>query len=272
MALLGDVRSFRNGRLEFGEAAAATAACRDQGDNASPERPSLEQLVSSQAFLVISVGNCPQCEELAAFLRARDVPLEVYVKWDKGANEYPALKEALATHAGDVFSFPQVFADGVYQGGFKEVMEKADAGAFDDLFEREFGLEPATLQRWAERKPMVVFSLPNCPQCDKLREDLQRRGVPTQDVFIKLDKAQPEYAAFKAQLQKLTGREKFSFPQTFVQAVYQGDYDEVISKAERGEYAAVFSEAYGIEPAAAAEVAAQNEPPPAGAISFDDDF
>jgi glutaredoxin len=237
-------------------------------DNQEPEVPALSKLVDTQQFLVLSIGNCPQCEELAAVLGARGVPEEVFVKWDKAANEYQALKESLAAYAGEVFTFPQVFAEGKHQGGFKEVMEKVDAGAFDDLFEREFSVEPSTLRRWIERKPMVSFSLPDCPQCDTLYEDLLSRGVPAQDVFIKLDKAQPEYANFKAQLQRLTGKDSFTFPLTFVEGVYQGNFDEVIAKADQGEYADAFAKHFGVQPPAPKEM----EQPAPEAIAFDDDF
>merc|ERR1712051_1075001 len=93
---------------------------------------------------------------------------------------------------------------------------------------------------------LVVFSLPNCPNCDVLRDDLSSRKVPVQDVFVKLDKALPEYPAMKAQLQKLIGREKFQFPQTFVRGTYQGDFDEVIAKANKGAFAQIFAEEFGI--------------------------
>jgi len=262
---LGDVRSFVNGKLVVLDQSAGKVKVKD---NAEPQAPSLEQLVKSQPFLVISVGNCPQCEELAAFLTARGVPPTVFVKWDKSSNEYPALKKALQAHAGEVFTFPQVFAEGVYQGGFKDVMEKADKGTYDELLERAYDVEPCTLKRQVEKQAMVVYSLPNCPQCDVLYEDLEKRGVPVKDVFVKLDKAKPEYPSFKAQLQTLMGRQQFSFPQTFVRAVHEGNYDEVIAKAEKGEFADFFCEEFGIKPLAAQEP----QQPPAEAIAFDEDF
>merc|ERR1712060_419564 len=123
-------------------------------------------------------------------------------------------------------------------------------------------IQPRTLQRMVEKQPMLVFSLPNCPQCDQLREDLEKRQVPVEQVFVKLDKARPEYPSLKAQLQRLTGRSQFAFPQTFARGVYQGSFDEVIEKAEKG----VFAEEFGIT---------APEPTPtqsAPAISFDDDF
>eukprot|EP00932_Pfiesteria_piscicida_P020834 SRR837773.7635.p2 GENE.SRR837773.7635~~SRR837773.7635.p2 ORF type:complete len:267 (-),score=112.63 SRR837773.7635:142-912(-) len=252
-----DVRKFVNGRL--------VASGAELRNNAEPEAPGLAALVASRKFLVISVGNCPQCEELAALLAARGVPAEVFAKWDRSASEYPALKRALSAHAGDVFTFPQVFAEGSYQGGFQEVLEKVEAGAFDDLFEREFAAEPATLRRRVEGQPMVVFSLPNCPQCDVLYADLQRRGLPVQDIFVKLDKVKPEYASLKAQLQKLTGKEKFTFPQTFVQGDYAGDYDEVIAKADEDAFADTFERCFGI-------VSAPKVPEPPAVLAFDDDF
>merc|ERR1711879_664938 len=70
---------------------------------------SLESLVSSKRFVAISLPNCPQCDELAAALASRGVPVSsVFVKWEKSSTEYPALKAALAVHAGDQFTFPQV--------------------------------------------------------------------------------------------------------------------------------------------------------------------
>merc|ERR1712038_216026 len=140
-------------------------------------------------------------------------------------------------------------------------------GIYDELFEREFGVEPRTLQRTVEKKPMVVFSLPNCPQCDQLREDLEKRGVPVDEVFVKLDKVRPEYPSLKAQLQRLIGRNNFTFPQTFIRGVYQGNFDEVIAKANKGEFADVFLTEFGI---AVPELSPA--PAPTAPLSFDDDF
>merc|ERR1719491_1991661 len=154
--------------------------------------------------------------------------------------------------------------EGVYQGGFKEAMDMAERGVFDELFEREFDAVPRTLQRMVERRAMVVFSLPNCPQCDVLREDLASRKVPVQDVFLKLDKALPEYASMKAQMQKLIGRDQFAFPQTFVRGVYQGNFDEVIEKANTGKFVDFFAEEFGI-------AAPQSSPAPVVALNFGDD-
>lgn len=262
----GDVRTFVNGRLVLSDASSVDNLL--PVDSAEPKVPSLDALVKSQPFTVISIGNCPQCEELGAFLSARGVPQSVFVKWDKSSNEYAGLKKALQAHAGEVFTFPQVFAEGAYQGGFKDVMDKANQGGFDDLFERQFDVEPCTLKRQVEKQAMVVYSLPNCPQCDVLYADLEKRGVPVKNIFVKLDKAKPEYASFKAQLQKLMGRQQFSFPQTFVRGVHEGNYDEFIAKAEKGGFADFFSEEFGIAPPAAQEP----QQPPAEAIAFDDDF
>merc|ERR1719401_1604558 len=153
-----DVRRFVNGKLQA-DATCGQPPAKSQDDQ---DAPSLERVISSQAFVAISVGNCPQCEELAAFLAARGVPASVFVKWDRNASEYQELKSQLQAHAGDVFTFPQVFANGAYQGGFKEVIDKAERGVFDELFEKEFDAEPRSLKRQVERRSMVVFSLPNC--------------------------------------------------------------------------------------------------------------
>uniref|UniRef100_A0A7S2PCK2 Glutaredoxin domain-containing protein n=1 Tax=Zooxanthella nutricula TaxID=1333877 RepID=A0A7S2PCK2_9DINO len=267
-----DVRTFRNGRIQAQAAAVRKVGPRGgeaDKENQSvnvPAAPSLEALTSSQPFVVVSLDGCGQCEELKALLTARGVPAAAFVKWNKGGAEYPALKKQLAAHAGEVFTFPQVFADSKYQGGFKEVAGKVEQGAYDELFEREFGAEPSTLKRWIDRRPMVVFSLPSCPNCDVLRADLVRRGVPADDVFIKLDKAKPEYPSMKAQLQKLIGRDAFAFPQTFVRTAYQGNFDEVIAKADAGDYADFFAEQFGVKPPAPA-------PPDVGAaFALDEDF
>jgi len=89
--------------------------------------------------------------------------------------------------------------------------------------------------------------------------------VPVDTVFVKLDKAKPEYQSLKAQMQTMIGRDQFSFPQTFVRGVHQGSFDEVIKKADQGEFAAFFAEVFNI---------AMPEPKlaQAAAISFDDDF
>jgi glutaredoxin len=230
------------------------------------EPSSLDTLVKSQVFLALSLPNCPQCEELASALTARGVPSSVFVKWDKSSPEYPALKAALAVHAGASFSFPQVFADGVYQGDYTDVIAKLESGAYDVTFEEQFAIVPTTVKNWVVRQPMVVFSLPNCPQCDELRALLDHRGVPVDKVFIKWDKAWPQYQSLKAQLIQLTGRSQFTFPQTFVRSDYQGSFDEVSVKVSSGSLDDFFGDVFGVarpEPIAAA--------PPA-AVSFDDDF
>lgn len=270
MAQAADVRKFVNGKIVAAGAPPASGKTADNKETLpKAQARALEELVASRPFVALSVGNCPQCEELAAALERRGVPGSVFVKWDRASDEYAAQKEALSAHAGPAFSFPQVFAEGAYQGGFQEVLEKVESGAFDDLFEREFGSEPSTIRRRVERQAMVVFSLPNCPQCDALYEDLRARGLPAQDVFVKLDKAKPEYSALKAQLQRLMGKDKFAFPQTFVRGVYQGDFDEVIAKASAGEYAEFFAEAFGIQ---SEPKQPQAQEPPQDAIAFDEDF
>merc|ERR1711920_1210248 len=165
------------------------------------------------------------------------------------------------------FSFPQVFMEGVYRGSFAEAVQKLERGVFDALFEQEFDVQSRTLQKMIEKQAMIVFSLPNCPQCDQLREDLERRQVPVERVFKKLDKALPEYQSLKAQMQRLIGREQFAFPQTFVRGEYQGNFDEVMAKADKGDYVELFAKEFGI--AAPEPKITQNAAP---AISFDDDF
>jgi len=262
-----DVRYFSNGRHEP-NVDENFLSLFDQATSESTE-VSIEAVVGSQPLVVISVDDCPKCQQLSVFLALRGVPSSVFVKWDKGSAEYPALKEALSQHAGEVFSYPQVFSNGTYEGGFMEVVEKLEAGAYDELFEQEFDAEPKTMQKWIQKQPMVVFSLPNCPQCDELYGELERCGLPAKDLFIKLDKAWPQYQCLKRQLIKLIKKEQFTFPQTFVRGEYQGSFDEVVAKVRQGEFASFFSEAYGVKMIEAPVV---QELPAAGAISFDEDF
>jgi len=284
-----DVRTFVNGKIQPGCVAAKprwedwgpstprksrpapceTTPAKEGRTGASAEGPkqlSLEALVASRAFLALSLPHCPQCDELGACLAARGVPSSVFVKWDKADPQYPALKKALSAHAGESFTFPQVFADGAYQGGFREVMLKAERGAFDGLFEREFGVAPATVRRWAEQRPMAVFSLQQCPQCDVLRSRLEERGLPVGEIFVKLDKAAPEYQSLKAQLVEMTGVSQFAFPQTFVHAEHQGGFEEVAAKLDAGHLDCFFAAAFGVAPPA------PSAPAPQAAMEFDDDF
>jgi len=263
-----DVRHFVNGKLVTSvEKDSIASKHADSKQAEAKEKPSVEAVVQARPFTVISVGNCPQCEELAAMLGARGVPSSVFVKWDRQSEEYPALKASLAKHAGEVFSFPQVFMEGAYQGGFAEATQKLERGVFDALFEQEFDVQPRTLRKMIDKQAMISFSLPNCPQCDQLREDLERRQVPTERVFVKLDKALPEYQSLKAQMQRLIGRDQFVFPQTFVHGEYQGNFDEVMARAEKGEYADLFEKEFGISASAPTTT-----PSTTPAISFDDDF
>jgi len=226
----------------------------------------LESLVKSNRFLALSLPNCPQCDELKQALVGRGVPSDVFVKWDKADPRYPELKAALGKHAGGSFTFPQVFAAGEYQGGFDVVMNKLEAGAFDDIFEDDFGIVATTVSSIVEQHPMVVFSLPNCPQCDELCSYLVQKGLPVEKIFMKWDKGKREYPALKAQLIRLMGKDRFTFPQTFINSEYQGDFDEVIAKADARQYDDIFVEHFGITPSAPiVEV-------PTAAIAFDDDF
>lgn len=239
-----------------------------QGVERREEARGLEILVKSHRFVAISIANCPQCEELAGALAARGVPPSVFVKWDKGTPEYPALKAELVVHAGDVFSFPQVFADGVYQGGNEEVRSKLDVGAYDEIIDDQFSVVPATVQRWVDSRPMVVFSLSSCPQCDDLRGQLENLGLPVKDIFIKLDKAWPQYQSLKVQIIQLIGKEQFSFPQTFVHSGYEGSFDEIDAKLAAGHFDQFFKDTFGIAPApkvATGPVAVE-------AAVFDEDF
>merc|ERR1712232_433672 len=110
----------------------------------------------------------------------------------------------------------------------------------------QFGTVPTTVKRLVERQPMLVLSLPNCPQCDELKELLDRRGVPVGQVFIKLDKAWPQYQSLKAQLVQLTGRSHFTFPQTFVRSKYEGSFDEVSAKIADGRFDDFFADTFGL--------------------------
>lgn len=227
----------------------------------------LEVLVASQRFLAISLPDCPQCEELSAALAARGVPGSVFVKWNKANPEYAAQKAALAAHAGPVFSFPQVFVDGAYQGGYLEAVSKLEAGAYDELFLEEFEAKPLTVQKWVNSRPMIVFSLPSCPQCDELRSQLEAKGLPVDKIFMKWDKAMPQYQSLKAQLVALIGLTSFTFPQSFVRSEYQGSFPEVAGKLAQGQFDNFFADAFGVAAPAPAAVA-----PAAVDIAFDDDF
>merc|ERR1711971_850616 len=123
-----------------------------------------------------------------------------------------------------------------------------------------------TVQRWVDGRSMVIFSLPNCPQCDELRAMLEIRGLPVKEIFMKWNKAMPEYTSLKAQLVKLTGRSQFTFPQTFVRSEYQGSFDEVAAKLAGGQFDGFFSDAFGVAPPAPKASA------PSEYISFDEDF
>merc|ERR1712039_1130884 len=225
-------------------------------------------LIVSRPFLVLSLPSCPQCDELEALLAGRGVPASIFHKWNKADPEYPSLKASLSKFAGDSFTFPQVFAKGKYEGSFREASAKLGAGAYDALFEEEFSIEPSTVRRCVQAGPMVVFSLPTCPQCDVLRKALEERGLPVGDIFVKWDKAEPQYTSLRAQLVKITGRSQFFYPQTFVRGEDQGRFDDVMAKLEAGALDDFFSEAFS---------AVKRTPPPessmpADAISFDEDF
>jgi len=280
-------RCFTNGKIVLAEEPQALFDSQDQ-ENADPNRSTserldkiksekmaidednaaaeLESLVNRQRFLVLSLPNCPQCDELGTLLAARGVPSSVFVKWNKSDPKYPKLKAALAKHAGDVFTFPQVFVEGKYEGCFEKAAEKIEAGVFDCIFEDEFDVVPTTVSRCVERRPMLVISLPNCPQCDVLRDHLAQRGLPVGEIFTKWDKSKREYPVLKAQLIRLIGQSSFTFPQTFIDGEYQGNYDEVIAKADAKQYDDAFERHFGIKPIAPVVQDISS------AIAFDDDF
>jgi glutaredoxin len=278
-----DVRYFVNGKLVADEAAFSAdgpttpaKSSRQVDDNTPPKEATggaktLEDLKTAHRFLALSLSNCPQCEELAAALASRGVPTaDVFVKWDKASPEYPSLKAALSVFAGEAFTFPQVFVDGVYQGGFHKVHEKLEAGTYDEVLQDLFEIKPATVQRWINGRPMIVFSLPQCPQCDELKGLLEVRGVPVEKIFMKLDKAWPQYQSLKAQIIQLTGLQSFSFPQTFLHSEHQGSFQEVADKLASGHFDNFFLETFGIAPPVQEKETSQSIP--AASISFDDDF
>lgn len=232
--------------------------------------PALKELCAAHRFLVISVPSCPQCDELAAFLGRRGVPSSVFVKLDKGGPDYADQKAELQAHAGEKFSFPQVFANGAYQGGFHEVMEKAKVGAFDRLWEEHYDVEPSTVRGWIESHPMVIFSGTSCPQCEVLHSLLEQRGLPVGDITITWDKATPQYLSLKVQMIEILNRVQFSFPQVFIRGEHQGDFHAVLEKLEAGHLDHHFEELFGVKPPAAAGAAA--EPNLEAAIGFDEDF
>lgn len=278
-----DVRFFVNGKLVSDEAAFSpdgpttpAKSSRQVDDNTPPKGLSggaktLEDLKSTHRFLALSLSNCPQCEELAAALASRGVPTsEVFVKWDKSSPDYSSLKAALSVYAGEAFTFPQVFVDGVYQGGCHEVHEKLEAGTYDEVLQDLFEVKPVTVQRWINSRPMIVFSLPQCPQCDELKGLLVARGVPVEKIFMKLDKAWPQYQSLKAQIIQLTGLQNFSFPQTFLHSEHQGSFQEVAGKLASGHFDNFFSDTFGI--ASPVPETHTSQSIPAASISFDDDF
>jgi len=113
----------------------------------------------------------------------------------------------------------------------------------------------------------LFFSLSVCPQCDELRAQLADLGVPVDKVFVKWDKATPQYQSLKSQLIKLTGCSQFTFPQTFVRAEYEGHFHDVKNNIAAGKFDVFFSEVFGIAPPVkeAAETASLE-------LGFDDDF
>jgi len=225
------------------------------------QAPALKELCESHRFLVISVPSCPQCDELAAYLGRRGVPSSVFVKLDKGSPEYAGQKAEMQAHASEKFTWPQVFANGVYQGGFSEVMEKAKAGVFDRLWEERYDVEPSTVKGWIDSRPMVVFSGTNCPQCEVLHSLLEQRGLPVGDLTIKWDKATPQYLSLKVQMIEILNRVQFSFPQVFIRGEHQGHFEEVLEKLEAGHLDRHFEDLFGVRPPAAA-----------AAIGFVEDF
>jgi glutaredoxin len=227
----------------------------------------LHGLVSSRRFVALSLPTCPQCEELAGMLAQRGVdPSKIFVKWDKQDEQYPKLKAALSKHAGQVFTFPQVFVDGKYEGGFNDVSTRLASGAYDHVFEESYGGNPLTVQRHIQERPMVVFSLTTCPQCDVLREQLAERGLPVAELFVKWDKGAPAYQSLKAQLMRITGLSQFSFPQTFVSGKFCGSFQEVTQKLQTGDLDEFFQKTFGVQPAAASQPAEEE------VLCLDEDF
>jgi glutaredoxin len=226
----------------------------------------LQGLVSSRRYLALSLPNCPQCDELGRMLTERGVDTsKIFVKWDKQDKQYPQLKSALSKHAGQVFTFPQVFVDGKYEGGFHEASTRLTSGAYDHILETAYGGNPLTVQRCIQGRPMVVFSLTTCPQCDVLREQLAERGLPVAELFVKWDKNAPEYQSLKAQLMKITGLSQFTFPQTFVSGKFHGSFQEVTQDLQNGGLDEFFQKTFGIQPVAKSQ-------PVEEVLCLDEDF
>mmetsp|Transcript_60804 Transcript_60804/g.144885 ORF Transcript_60804/g.144885 Transcript_60804/m.144885 type:complete len:282 (-) Transcript_60804:141-986(-) len=281
---MANIRHFKNGKaIAIEREAPSTPAARARSEvTISPEKalasadadalPMLEETIKSSPLVVLSLPNCSYCEELMAKLRALGVPSSVQVKWDKSRAEYQDRKAALSSYAGASFSFPQVFASGEYQGGYEEAVEKLEAGWYDALLLKSYGATPTTVQTWVQERGMLVFSLPNCPQCEELKEALAHRGLPVDSIFMKWNKQEARYASLKAQLQSLAQLEGFTFPQTFLKQKYEGSFEEVMEKLTSGAYDADFQELFGIAPPAAAAPAEAAPAAAAASMDFDDDF
>lgn len=110
----------------------------------------VKRWVEQQSMVVLSLPNCPQCDELRSMLVSRGIPVEkVFVKLDKAMAQYQSLKSQVIHLIGrSQFTFPQTFVRSEYQGSFEEVSAKVAAGDLDDFFADAFGIvrpEPVTV-------------------------------------------------------------------------------------------------------------------------------
>jgi len=146
---------------------------------------------------------------------------------------------------------------GQYLGGFTEATAALRAAT---PFRAALGLpapvSPTAVRDLVASRPVVALSLPNCVQCEQLRALLAAEGVAdAAGVFTKWDKATGEYAELRRQLVAVTGQEKFTYPQVFVNGTYIGGCAE----AKRDLEAGLHREALGLPPKAAPALAFDDE-------------
>ena len=74
---------------------------------------------------------------------------------------------------------------------------------------------------------IVIFSVPNCTYCERLKTHMQKHYSPQSYTIINVNRAAPEYQNFREDLLKET--QWYSYPFVFQDDKFIGGYTDFVS-------------------------------------------
>lgn len=101
----------------------------------------MDQLIKTNPFVIFKIPRCTNCAKLANLfdevgLGSKYVMIDISQLED--IDDYDALTYLKDTTQAT--SFPMVFVNGSYVGGYKEVKQQIEFGSFNDILKKELNL------------------------------------------------------------------------------------------------------------------------------------